>query len=204
MKLEVCSSPVTAVCDTSAKVSCLSQRLLKRFPVNFNQLQPVHRLLLLASQAEKPPSGIVTYPISLGTDRKQQKLFVLKSSKADCFRGLDFPEDNHCDSLFSSMQLRFPISWTVSLLCKRKASSDPSYEQVNVIEQETNFIPAGLQAVILGELRTQSFPEKSEDNLEPPFGKFLRGWIRRNSAKGLSHSKTCLTILPSKSRQVGR
>ena len=30
VNLEVCSSPVTAVCDTSAGVFCSSQRLLKR------------------------------------------------------------------------------------------------------------------------------------------------------------------------------
>ena len=43
VNLEVISSPVTAVCDTGASVSCISQRLLKRLPVNFqNQLrQPI-------------------------------------------------------------------------------------------------------------------------------------------------------------------
>ena len=35
VNLEVCSSPVTAVCDTGASVSCISQRLLKRLPGRF-------------------------------------------------------------------------------------------------------------------------------------------------------------------------
>ena len=44
VNLEVCSSPVRAVCDTGVSVSCISQRLLKRLPVKFqNQLQPAHR-----------------------------------------------------------------------------------------------------------------------------------------------------------------
>ena len=49
VNLEVCSSPVTVVCDTGASLSCISHRLLKRLPVNFpNQLQPAHRQLLAA------------------------------------------------------------------------------------------------------------------------------------------------------------
>ena len=44
VNLEVCSSPVTVVCDAGASVSCLSQRLLKRLPLNLqNRLQPAHR-----------------------------------------------------------------------------------------------------------------------------------------------------------------
>ena len=72
VNLEVCSSPVTAVCDTGASVSCISQRLLKRLPVNFqNRLQPAHRRLLAANQAEIPVSGTVTLPISLASNRYQ-------------------------------------------------------------------------------------------------------------------------------------
>ena len=115
LNLEVCSSPVTAVCDTGASVSCISQRLLKRLPLNFqNRLQPAHRRLLDASQAEIPVSGTVTLPISLASNRYQQQFFVLKSSEADCLLGLDFLEDHYCD-VFSSMQLRFPNSQTAPL-----------------------------------------------------------------------------------------
>ena len=168
VNLEVCISPVTAVCDTGASVSCISQRLLNRLPVNFqNQLQPAHRRLLAANQAEIPVSGTVTLPISLASNRYQQQFFVLKSSETDCLLGLDFLEDNHCDALFSSMKLRFPNSQTVLLFHSRKAHSDPSPEQVKVIARETTFIPAGYEAVILCELLTQSFPEKSEGIFEP-------------------------------------
>ena len=77
VNLEVCSSPVTAVCDTGASVSCISQRLLKRLPDNFhNQLQPAHRRLLAANQAEIPVLGTVTLPISLASKRYQQVLCV--------------------------------------------------------------------------------------------------------------------------------
>ena len=131
VNLEVCSSPVTAVCDTGASVSCISQRLLKRLPLNFqNRLQPAHRRLLAANQAEIPVSGTVTLPISLASNRYQQQFFVLKSSEADCLLGLDFLEDNHCVALFSSMQLKFPNSQRVPLFHSRKALSDPSPEQV--------------------------------------------------------------------------
>ena len=168
VNLEVCSCPVTAVCDTGASVSCIIQRLLKRLPVNFqNQLQPAHRRLLAANQAEIPVSGTVTLPISLASNRYQQQFFVLKSSEADCLLGLDFLEDNHCDALFSSMQLRFPNSQTIPLFHSRKTLSDTFPEQVKVIARETTFIPAGHEAVILGELLTQSFPEKSEGIFEP-------------------------------------
>ena len=168
VNLEVCGSPVTAVCDTGASVSCISQRLLKRLPVNIqNQLQPAHRRLLAANQAEILVSGTVTLPISLASNRYQQRFFVLKSSEADCLLGLDFLEDNHCDALFSSMQLRFPNSQTVPLFHSRKTLSDPSPEQVKVIARETTFLPAGHEAVILGELLNQSFREKSEGIFEP-------------------------------------
>ena len=144
VNLEVCSFLVTAVCDTGASVSCISQRLLERLPLNFqNRLQPAHGRLLAANQAEIPVSGTVILPISLASHRYQQQFFVLKSSEADCLLGLDFLEDNHCDALFSSMQLRFLKSETVPLLHSRKALSDPSPEQVKVIARETTFIPAG-------------------------------------------------------------
>ena len=168
VNLEVCSSPVTAVCDSGASVSCISQRLLEQLPVNFqNQLQPAHRRLSAANQAEIPVSGRVTLPISLVGNRYQQQFFVLKSSEADCLLRLDFLEYNHCDALFSSMQLRFHNSQTVPLFHSRKALWDTSPEQVKLIARETTFIPAGHEAVILSELLTQSFPEKSEGIFEP-------------------------------------
>ena len=92
---------------------------------------------------------------------------MLKSAEADYLLGLDFLEDNLFDALFSSMQLRFPNSQTVLFFHCRKALSDPSPEQVKVIARETTFIPAGHEAVILGELLTQSFAEKSEGIFEP-------------------------------------
>ena len=106
-------------------------------------------------------------PKSLASNRYQQQSFVLKCSEADCLLGLDFLEDNHCDALFSSMQLRLPNSQTVPLFHSRKIVSDPSPEQVKVIARETTFIPAGHEAVILGELLTQSFSEKIEGIFEP-------------------------------------
>ena len=60
------------------------------------------------------------------------------------------------------MQLRFPNSQTVPLFHSRKALSDLPPEQVKVVAGETKFIPAGHEAVILGELLTHRFPEKSE------------------------------------------
>ena len=65
------------------------------------------------------------------------------------------------------MQLKFPNSQTVPLFHSRKALSVPSPEQVTVIARETTFIPASHEAVILGELLTQRFPEKSEGIFEP-------------------------------------
>ena len=65
------------------------------------------------------------------------------------------------------MQLKFPNSQTVPLFHSRKALWDTSPEQVKVIARETTLIPAGHEAVILGELLTQSFPGKSEGTFEP-------------------------------------
>ena len=166
VNLEVCSSPVTAVCK-GASVSCISQRLLKRLPVNFqNELQPAHRRVLVANQVEIPVTGTATLPISIVSNRYQQQFFVRKSSEADCLFDLDFLEGNHCDALFSSMQLRFPNSHTVPFFHSRKALWDPCPEQVEVIARETTFNPAVYEAVILG-LLTESFPEKSEGIFEP-------------------------------------
>ena len=92
---------------------------------------------------------------------------MLKSSEADCLLGLDFLEDNHCDALFSSMQLRFHNSRTVLLFHSRKDFLDTSPEHLKVIARETTIIPAGHEAVILSELLTQSFPVKSEGVFEP-------------------------------------
>ena len=73
VKLEVCSSPATAICDTAASVSCISQRFLKLLPLNFqNRLQPAYRRLLAANQTEIPVSGSVTLPISLCSNGYQQ------------------------------------------------------------------------------------------------------------------------------------
>ena len=167
VNLKVCSSPVTAVCDVGASVSCSSQWFLKRFPVNFqNQLQPAYRQLSAANQAETPVSGTVTLPTSLASNRYQQQLFVLKSSEAGCLLGVDFFEDNHCDAPFSSMQLRFPNSQTFPLFQSCKVLSDASVEQVKAIARETTFIPSCHEALILVEPLTQSFPEKSDGDFQ--------------------------------------
>ena len=70
VNLEVRSSPVTAVCDTGASVSCNSKRLSKRLPLNYqNRLQPAHCRLLAANQAEIPVLGTITLPISLASNQ---------------------------------------------------------------------------------------------------------------------------------------
>ena len=51
---------------------------------------------------------------------------------------------------------------TLAPVSQTAVNGDPSPEQVKVIARENTFIPAGQEAVILGELLTQSFPEKSE------------------------------------------
>ena len=65
------------------------------------------------------------------------------------------------------MQIRFPNCQTVPFFQRRKVFSDRFPEQVKVIARETTFNPAGHEAVILGELLSQSFPEKSEGIFEP-------------------------------------
>ena len=170
----VCSSSVTAVCDTGASVSCITQRLLKRFPVNFqNQLQLAHCRLLATNQAEKRVSDTVTLPISFGSSRYQQQFFELKSAETDCLLGLDFLEDNPCDALFSSTQRRFPNSQTIPLFNNGYAPSDPSLEHVKVIARKTISIPADHEALILGKLLTQSFSKKYECAFgsSPAFGR---------------------------------
>ena len=69
--------------------------------------------------------------------------------------------------LFSSLQLRFPNSRKGPFFHNRKAPSDPSSEQVNVISRETTLFPAGHEAVILGKLLTQSFAKKIEVIFQP-------------------------------------
>ena len=65
------------------------------------------------------------------------------------------------------MQFTFSKPHTVPLFHSRKAHSDLPPEHVKVIARETTFIPSGHEAVILGDLLTQSFPEKSEGIFEP-------------------------------------
>ena len=114
-----------------------------------------------------PVSGRVTLPISLASNRFKQQSFVLIFSEADCLLGLNFLDNNHCDAFFPTMHLRFLNSQTVPLFHNRIAPSDPCAEQFNVIARETTFVGAVREAVILNELPTQSFFEKSEGVLEP-------------------------------------
>ena len=102
----------------------------------------------------------------------------MKSSEAECLFDLDFFEENHFDALFSSMQLRFIESQTVALIHDRSDLSDSSTDQFNIIARETIFIPAGQEAVILGELLTRSFPEKTAGilNRHPHFARNTSYW----------------------------
>ena len=92
---------------------------------------------------------------------------MLIFSEADCLLGLDFFQDDHCDALFSSMQLRFPNSQTVPLIHNCKALWDSFTEQINVNARENTLIPAGHESVILGELPSRSFPVKSKAIFQP-------------------------------------
>ena len=80
-------------------------------------------------------------------------------SEADSLLGFDFLENNLCDTLISSMQLKFPNSQTVPLIHSCKSFLDHSTEQVNVIARKTTFFSAGHEALILSELLTQNFPK---------------------------------------------
>ena len=122
---------------------------------------------LAANQGETPILDTVNLAISPASNWNQQQFFVLISSEADYHLGLDFPEDNHCDALFSSMKLKFLYSQTVASFHSCKTLSDLSPEQVKVTARETTSILAGLEAVILDEPLIQSSPEKSEGIIEP-------------------------------------
>ena len=94
-------------------------------------------------------------------------VFVMKSTEADCSPGLDFLEANHWDVPLSSMQLGFSNSQAVPLFHNHWGPSNPSTEQVNLIARETIFIPAGHEALILGELPGRSSPEMFKGIFEP-------------------------------------
>ena len=50
VNFDVCSYPVTTVCDTGVSVSCISRWFLKKLPVTLqSRLQPAHRRLLAAN-----------------------------------------------------------------------------------------------------------------------------------------------------------
>ena len=178
LNLEVCSAPVTTVCDTGTSVSCISQRLSKVLPVNLqDRFQPAQCRLLAANQAEIPAPlhknfadifcwrPIPTTVICLE---------VLRSWLSAWIR-LPWKQSLWCSFLYHATQI--PWMSNTSLFSNRELPADPSTEQVNVIAKETTFIPAGQEALILGELLTPSFPEISESIFEPSALHFARSTI---------------------------
>ena len=117
--IQVCDKLFEAVYHCGAGVFCLS-------PVIFEGLRNINRIQLNKCNKNLKadyglPVGvkrIIRVPVTVGNKLFKHEFHVLENTETDCLPGLDFPESNQCDPLFSRMELRLDPNHSVRMYRK--------------------------------------------------------------------------------------
>ena len=120
VQISISNKQVEAVCDSGARVSCLSEKLFKQINENHQvKIQPSTTRLSSANQMPIQIKGTVSVPIKIGPKTYEHTFYVLIEAASDCLLGLDFLETNNCDALFSESKLKIDRNILVPLYRKQ-------------------------------------------------------------------------------------
>ena len=136
----MCDNLIEAVCDCGASVSCLSPVIYydvrKR---NGIKLQKCHRNFKATSGPPIGVKGIIRVTATVGSKQYEHEFHMLENP--DCLLRLDFLEGNHCDPLFSRVELQLRPNHSVRMYQK---SFDYYTNLVfRVVATETTLVPLG-------------------------------------------------------------
>ena len=120
VQISILNKQVEAVCDSGASVSCLGEKLFNQINENHQvKIQPSTARLSSANQMPIQIKGTVSVPIKIGPKKYEHTFYVLIEAASDCLPGLDFPETNKCDALFSEGRLKIDRNILVPLYRKQ-------------------------------------------------------------------------------------
>ena len=153
VRVTVCETPLDAVYDTGASVSCLSLKVFFRLPPQIqSSLRPCSKRLLAANQGKIRVKGEVAVERKITSMTFRHTFLVLEASEAECLLGLDFFEIHKCDLLFFEMKLRLSRSTSSNLFHRTARVQSWHCPFMRVVAKETYFIPSGDEVIILGEI----------------------------------------------------
>ena len=107
VQISILNEHVEAVCDSGARVSCLSEKLFNRINENHQvKKQPSTTRLSTANQMPIQIEGTVTVAIKIGPKTFEVTFYILIEAASDSLLRLVFLETNNCDALFSENKLK--------------------------------------------------------------------------------------------------
>ena len=88
-----------------------------------------------ANQMPIQIKGTVSVPIKIGPKTYEHTFYVLIEAASDCLLGLDFPEANKCDALFSEGKLKIDRNILVPLYRKQFSFDEKQVYRVVALEK---------------------------------------------------------------------
>ena len=153
VQVTVCETPLDAVCDTGASVSCLSPKVFIRLLQKIqSSLKPWSKRILAANQGEIKVEVEGTVEMKTASMTFLHAFLVLEACESECLLDLDFLETHKCDPMFSEMKLHFNRGTCANLLHRTAPVQSCHYPVMKVVARETSFIPSGHEAIILGKI----------------------------------------------------
>ena len=120
VQISILNKQLEAVCDSGTSVSCLSKTFFYQINENHQvKIQPGTTRLSSANQMPVQHKGTISLPIKIDPKTYEHTFYVWIEAASDCLLGLDFPETNNCDALFSESKLKFDRNTFIHLYRKQ-------------------------------------------------------------------------------------
>lgn len=164
INIKVANKQCSALIDTGATKSCMSERFYKTLPSKTVKLEPKSIKIHSASGASLEPLGTAQVKIEVGGIQYKQEFIICSELKRSCILGLDFLREN-----------RVEIGWTANGKLSLKTAHRVLVESIETPESEKQMrtitpinIPARsvitFKARILGKLGEESQYYESKPN----------------------------------------
>ena len=135
------------------------------------QLNKCNKHLKAANGLPIGVKGIIRDSLTVGNKQYEHEFHVLENTETDCLLGLELPESNQCDPLFSRMELILDPSHSVRMY--RKTFDYHTNTVFRVVATENTLIPAGQTKILPAHIPNWKRPPVTPNAVFEPQSKFL-------------------------------
>ena len=170
--ISILNKQVEAFWDSSASVSCLSEKLFNQINENHQvKKQPSTTRLSSVNHMPIQIKCTVSVPIKIGPKTYEHTFYVLIKAASDCLLGLDFLETNICGALFSEGKLKIDRNTLVPLHRKQFSFDEKQVYRVVLLEKVS--IPPQHVMIVPGTIPGWKAPPVARVALSKPHERFI-------------------------------